>query len=1207
MNNHKTRRLGALVLALAMALSLAVTPAWAAGEKLTITGDGVSGGTLTLETGKETTLEAQWDNIPQADADAIEYSWKCELNGATFGSVTFGDAFKQKTTVVAGNITGTVKITVTASWKESSDAANPGKTETAECELIIKDASDPGNVPVTGVTLNKDTLTLTAGQSDDTLVATVNPEGATNKNVSWTSNRTGVATVDRSTGVVRAVSAGTATITATTVDGGYTAQCEVTVNPAAVSGLTFGNTSELVRGLNDPNPWDMTVSLIPAGAALGDEKITWSVTRRDPAYQGDIPTVPENASGLTVKITNGDPGEFTVTATCGSHTASRNVTISGITLTQDSVNMLIGMNRVIAIENMYGYAASGSPSDVVWTSSDPSVVTVMNGELMGLSLGTAVITANKNGYTAECKVTVTEDEDVIAGPFNATTGDPLILSTAYTALNQISLRKSATEYDDDDKPILTSGSPLSYITNLMVPTDQGTLYYNYNSEANTGAGVGVTDRFSLNGGGSIRSLGLLYFVPRQGFTGTAEITFNGWSVSGTSFSGIIKVDVKGVENVSYRTNAGVPVYFLSGDFNSFCRTQTGRDINYVTFNLPQASQGVLYYNYSGTGQTADRVSTSTQYGRSGRYTIDDVCFVPNEAFAGEVRISYRGVDTAGSAFNGEVVIVVSPAGAEGETANVYVSAQRGQPVALPANLFNDACQATIRDTLSSVRLQLPDYSAGTLYYNYRGAGNYDSRVDSATRYYFSGVPGIGSVTFVPASNTTGRVAIPYTGYGIGGTTFTGTLYISMDDTERSTIRYFVPKNGSINFDANSFNNAALLQLGSSIELVEFEPAETKLGTLYYDYRSSTQYSGVGSGTAYYRTPKESWDYSLNLISFRAGASSGTYSIPYTAYTAADANGERDSFNGTVVIQIGAPTPEDITRSCSTSGQVWLSSYDLSSVCRPVMDKGLSYIEITGLPPAEQGRLYLGYTGFKTGTEVKQGDRFYCLGSPCIDQVSFIPHGGYTGRTEITYVGFSSDGQEQVSGRIIVNVTRANISQYFNDMGNHAWAIDAVDFLYKNKTVNGVGGGRFNPNGYISKGDFTLMLVRAFGFTASGTLTYKDVPANSYYYKEICIANLVGIAGSSNGYFYPNAALTRQDAMVMLRNAMLADGRTLTNGLAADLSGYHDQAQIATYAREPIGSLIQMGIVQGDGNGFLRPRALLSRAETAMLMHAIMTL
>jgi uncharacterized protein (TIGR02145 family) len=86
-------------------------------------------------------------------------------------------------------------------------------------------------VAVTGVTLNKATLTLTAGSGTETLMATVAPDNATDKSITWTSSDTAVATVS-SSGVVTAVAAGTATITVITTDGNKTATCAVTVNPA---------------------------------------------------------------------------------------------------------------------------------------------------------------------------------------------------------------------------------------------------------------------------------------------------------------------------------------------------------------------------------------------------------------------------------------------------------------------------------------------------------------------------------------------------------------------------------------------------------------------------------------------------------------------------------------------------------------------------------------------------------------------------------------------------------------------------------------------------------------------------------------------------------------------------------------------------------------------------------------------------------------
>ncbi|MDR2652534.1 MAG: Ig domain-containing protein [Prevotellaceae bacterium] len=96
---------------------------------------------------------------------------------------------------------------------------------------VVASCSKDDPVPVTGVTLNKTTLTLAIGEKE-TLVATVSPSDATNKNVTWSSSNAYIAAINTQTGEVTGIANGTATITATTQDGSSTATCEVTVNDA---------------------------------------------------------------------------------------------------------------------------------------------------------------------------------------------------------------------------------------------------------------------------------------------------------------------------------------------------------------------------------------------------------------------------------------------------------------------------------------------------------------------------------------------------------------------------------------------------------------------------------------------------------------------------------------------------------------------------------------------------------------------------------------------------------------------------------------------------------------------------------------------------------------------------------------------------------------------------------------------------------------
>ena len=1174
------------------ALSAQIIALGLAEPPIKVTGDAENG---TLGIGKTATLTVNWLNGTEP-GDA-KYRWTCSDTEV----VKLSDSGASATVTAIAE--GTANITVTVAWG--------GKNETKTYTLTVKEIS------VTKITLNKNTLSLSKGMAE-TLTATVEPDDATDKTITWSSSDESVATVDEN-GKVTAVGAGTATITAKA--GSKTATCVVTVQSPSLAFASGNN----VWTSDDPARWEQTVI---ASETVEVKDIEWTVGYQLGESESGtfLPEYITSGNKLTFVNAGKTPGKFTITAKYKNEAgevlaqASKDVTISGIILSGTRLEapdynymwMYIGDIAALTVK-LYGRADDFNVTKVIWYSSKSSVVGVNGGSLNAFSKGTAVITATKGSYSAECTVEVKEDTSVIAETdmsgktFTATASEPLKLSAVWDRLNEITRTKTG-EYGDSGKSY-----DLSYITNLKVSPNQGTLYYNFSTESDTGSGVGSNDRFAKEPSSTIYSIDKLFFVPAQGFTGTAEIEFNGVAANEMNFSGIIRVEVAtGSGNryqINYGARAGEPVWFLASDFSAFCRSVNGRDFNYIVFNLPKSSDGTLYYNYmAGSGNP---VTTSIHFTPSGTYTIDSVCFVPNAALGNnsKVIISFRAVDTSGEAISGEITVNVSAANIGDDSSSVMIFGERDKPVPLQSELFNAACKGTLDDTLSFVTFKLPNPTEGTLYYNYRSDGTYDSRVTEGTRYYYSGVPGLNNVTFVPASGASSRIAISYTGYGSGGTSYAGTLYIGLDGEDSSTIRYSVEKSGSVTFNASDFYNAGLHQKGVGVDYVVFKLSDivqvpdtgASLGTLYYNYRSSTSYSSVGS-SSYYVSPSGG-QRGLNLISFHAEGLTGTVTIPYEAVCGTGSN--RQTFTGVVVIQVGAIAAADVNVSCSASGQVGLSSYSLDSVCSPVLGANLSYIEITSVPGAKEGHLYLNYYGFGTGTAVKAGDRFYRAGSPGIDQLSFVPYARFTGEAEITYIGYSADGQERVSGRVVVNVTKTGTST-FNDMVGYEWAIDSVEFLRRNGTVEGVGNGRYNPSGTITRADFALMLVRAHGFTAAGSAPFNDVPDGKYYADAVRIAYLRGIVKGYNGSFNPESPLTRQDAMVMIHNALSISGKTNTNGLAADLSAYHDEGQVATYAREIMGNLVQMGVIEGDG-GYLRPLRELTRAEAAVLLHAIMTL
>jgi hypothetical protein len=106
-----------------------------------------------------------------------------------------------------------------------------------------------GSVPVTGVTLDRNSIVLDMGNGNTaTLTATVQPTNASNKNVNWTSSAPNIATVNN--GTVTAVSAGTAMITVTTADGNKTATCSVTVGSTSGGGSGTLTINNLPEGVN---------------------------------------------------------------------------------------------------------------------------------------------------------------------------------------------------------------------------------------------------------------------------------------------------------------------------------------------------------------------------------------------------------------------------------------------------------------------------------------------------------------------------------------------------------------------------------------------------------------------------------------------------------------------------------------------------------------------------------------------------------------------------------------------------------------------------------------------------------------------------------------------------------------------------------------------------------------------------------------------
>ena len=114
-------------------------------------------------------------------------------------------------------------------------------------------------------------------------------------------------------------------------------------------------------------------------------------------------------------------------------------------------------------------------------------------------------------------------------------------------------------------------------------------------------------------------------------------------------------------------------------------------------------------------------------------------------------------------------------------------------------------------------------------------------------------------------------------------------------------------------------------------------------------------------------------------------------------------------------------------------------------------------------------------------------------------------------------------------------------------------------------------------------------------------------SDAYYAQAVATAKRLGIVNGDGTNFMPNAQLTRQDAMVMIKNSLDAAGVSQPAPSATVLSRFPDNGSISSYARSAVSVLVQMGAVNGDDKGMMNPRSYITRAEAAVILHYVMTM
>ena len=532
-------------------------------------------------------------------------------------------------------------------------------------------------VAVTGVTLNKSSMELQVGQSE-TLTATIAPENATNKTVTWTSSDPSVATV--ANGTVTAVKAGTATITVTTVDGGKTESCKVTVSKAVIQSGSVKTSAVVPYGAAESVIKAKLPSSISVGLG-GNTSVSLSVGG----------TYLENWTGGTYSETDGGYVFTAAMKTNEKYDIASDVTVTAIVSATKAYTLSdIPVSAVIEGDGDYVYGLDDDVADAIVLALGKS----FSGSLsINFDNGTYGVIDDSDGtYTVE--LTATQEENLYE---RGSLSDPDIDFTAVVDGVTYTGKIDMTLYTSTVSDTFTyAGGALSDIKtainarlNAMYGRNLDTIYFD---SIDLDGGLLYTDStcdYEIDDDSfSSSALAALYYLP-DGSGETSVIEYYAYTSNDSDdplagyiylisdefllLTGEIGSDEVLDFNADDLLNA---VYDWDDDFEV-------KNIKFTT--VPNsASSGYLYYEYDADESSNTKVTTSKTYyvePTGSQLELTNFTYVPGSSTSGVVEIIFKA--SSSSSITGIIRVNVI------EKADITIEAGKGETVLIDPDWFLD--------------------------------------------------------------------------------------------------------------------------------------------------------------------------------------------------------------------------------------------------------------------------------------------------------------------------------------------------------------------------------------------------------------------------------------------------------------------------------------------------------------------------------------
>ena len=244
-------------------------------------------------------------------------------------------------------------------------------------------------------------------------------------------------------------------------------------------------------------------------------------------------------------------------------------------------------------------------------------------------------------------------------------------------------------------------------------------------------------------------------------------------------------------------------------------------------------------------------------------------------------------------------------------------------------------------------------------------------------------------------------------------------------------------------------------------------------------------------------------------------------------------------------------------------------------------------------------------------------------APVTVSISYTPTAAELANPEsivVWYIDGSGNVVSVPNGRYdpmtgMVTFTTTHFSDYavaynkvsFNDVAAEAWYHKAISFIAARGITGGTGNGNYSPEAKLTRGQFIVMLMKAYGIApdADPKNNFADAGA-TYYTGYLAAAKRLSISsGVGNNMFAPEKEITRQEMFTLLHNALKIIGQLPQDDSGKTLDNFSDASQIDSWAKEAMTLLVKTGTIGGNA-GKLNPTSTTTRAEMAQVLYNLLS-